>query len=51
MHAAPCRDILVVTPTSDGNAVDVQYDVTNKKLDAWGQANGVPRVGLCLVTH
>lgn len=38
------RDILVVTPTADGNAVDVQYDVTNKKLDMWGQVNGVPRV-------
>lgn len=38
------RDILVVTPTADGNAVDVQYDVTNKKLDLWGQANGTPRV-------
>ncbi len=38
------RDILVVTPTADGNAVDVQYDVSNKKLDMWGQINGIPRV-------
>lgn len=38
------RDVLVVTPTSDGNSVDIQYDVSNARLDAWVQKNGAPEV-------
>lgn len=38
------REVLVVTPTSDGNSVDIQYDVSNTRLDAWVQKNGAPEV-------
>lgn len=38
------RDILVVTPTSDGNSVDVQYDISNKKLDLWAAKHGTPSI-------
>ena len=38
------REVLVVTPTSDGNSVDIQYDVSNVRLDAWVQKNGAPEV-------
>lgn len=38
------RDILVVSPTSDGNSVDVHYDVSNQKLDAWAGKHGVPEI-------
>ncbi|KAH7620331.1 putative Bifunctional aspartokinase/homoserine dehydrogenase 2, chloroplastic [Nannochloris sp. 'desiccata'] len=38
------RDVLVVTPTSDGNSVDVQYDMSNKKLDMWTSLHGVPNI-------
>jgi len=33
-----------VTPTSDGNSVDVQYDRSNAKLDAWAEQHGVPHI-------
>lgn len=29
------REVLVVTPTPDRVSVDVQYEISNKKLDAW----------------
>ena len=38
------RDVMVVTPTSDGNSVDVQYDISNKKLDLWTASHGVPNI-------
>ena len=34
----------VVTPTSDGNSVDVQYDRSDAKLDAWAEQHGVPQI-------
>lgn len=41
------RDVLVVTPTSDGNSVDVQYEMSNQKLDAWTALHGVPSIIIC----
>ena len=38
------RDVLVVTPTSDGNSVDIQYDACNARLDSWVQQHGAPEV-------
>ena len=38
------REVLVVTPTSDGNSVDIQYDLSNDRLDAWVRNNGAPEV-------
>ncbi|KAK9826886.1 hypothetical protein WJX81_004474 [Elliptochloris bilobata] len=38
------REVLVVTPTADGNSVDVDYDVSDARLDAWAQRHGVPQV-------
>lgn len=38
------RDVLVVTPTSDGNSVDVKYESSNDKLDTWAVNNGTPRI-------
>lgn len=35
------RDVLVVTPTSDGNSVDVDYEESNRKLDSWVASKGV----------
>jgi len=34
----------VVTPTADGNSVDVDYDASNARLDAWAGRHGVPAV-------
>ncbi len=34
----------VVTPTSDGNSVDVQYDRSDANLDAWAERHGVPQI-------
>lgn len=42
------REILVVTPTSDGNSVDVDYEESNARLDKWGQKHGSPSVSLPL---
>lgn len=38
------RDILVVTPTSDGTSVDVNYVVSNRKLDKWWSGSSAPDV-------
>lgn len=40
------RDVLVVTPTSDGNSVDVDYEASNARLDAWARKHGAPTVRL-----
>jgi aspartokinase/homoserine dehydrogenase 1 len=34
------REVLVVTPTSDGSSVDLDEEVSNVKLDAWFKAHG-----------
>ena len=34
----------MVTPTADGNSVDVDYEVSDARLDAWAQRHGVPPV-------
>ena len=36
--------VLVVTPTADGNSVDVDYEVSDARLDVWAQRHGVPPV-------
>ncbi len=36
--------VLVVTPTADGNSVDVDYEASNQRLDAWAARHGVPQV-------
>jgi len=36
--------VLVVTPTADGNSVDVDYEASNARLDAWAGRHGVPAV-------
>ena len=38
------RDVLVVTATSDGNSVDVEYEDSNAHLDRWAQKHGAPSV-------
>lgn len=38
------RDVLVVSPTADGNSVDVHYDASNARLDEWGQRHGAPKI-------
>ena len=38
------RDVLVVTATSDGNSVDVEYEDSNQQLDRWAQKHGSPAV-------
>ena len=42
------RETLVVAPTSDGQAVDIDYDISNKRLDAWSRRNGSHQVLSCL---
>ncbi len=34
----------MVTPTSDGISVDVQYERSDAQLDKWGEKHGVPDV-------
>jgi aspartokinase/homoserine dehydrogenase 1 len=34
------RDVLVVTPTSDGTSVDLDEEASNKKLDEWFKQHG-----------
>eukprot|EP00983_Pelagomonas_calceolata_P084901 1156449-Pelagomonas_calceolata.AAC.4 len=34
------RDVLVVSPTSDGTSVDLVEDASNARLDAWFQKHG-----------
>lgn len=45
------RDVLVVTPTSDGSSVDLDEAASNAKLDAWFQAHGKHKASAaaCLV--
>ena len=38
------RDVLVVTPTSAGDSVDIQYDMSNERLDDWVRKNGAPEI-------
>ncbi|KAI3427052.1 hypothetical protein D9Q98_006993 [Chlorella vulgaris] len=38
------RDVLVVRPTADGNSVDVEYEISNAKLDQWGAKHGAPAI-------
>ncbi len=33
-----------VRPTADGNNVDVEYDMSNTKLDAWAELHGAPAI-------
>ena len=41
---AASLDLQVVTPTSDGISVDVQYERSDAQLDKWGEKHGVPDV-------
>lgn len=34
------RDVMVVTPTSDGTSVDLEEDISNRKLDEWFAKHG-----------
>lgn len=38
------REVLVVTATTDGNSVDVEYEDSNQQLDRWAQKHGSPAV-------
>lgn len=38
------RDVLVVTPTSDGASVDLDEAVSNGRMDAWFKAKGNKKV-------
>lgn len=38
------RDVVVVTPTSDGTSVDLVEDASNKKLDEWFGRHGNKRL-------
>jgi len=38
------RDVLVVRATADGNNVDVEYDLSNAKLDKWAEQYGAPPI-------
>lgn len=38
------RDVLVVTPTSDGSSVDLDEAASNAKLDAWFEERGKHQV-------
>ena len=47
-RGVPCkfmdtREVLVVT-SPDGKIVDVEYENSDARLDAWAQKNGVPQV-------
>ena len=43
------RETVVVTPTSDGNSVDVDYPASSTNLDQWSHKNGHHQVwGLML---
>ena len=41
---AALTNLQVVTPTSDGISVDVQYERSDAQLDKWGERHGVPDV-------
>ncbi|KAL6783911.1 AHD1 [Auxenochlorella protothecoides x Auxenochlorella symbiontica] len=36
------RDVLTVRDTADGASVDVEYDASDARLDAWAAAHGAP---------
>ncbi|KAK9838066.1 hypothetical protein WJX74_011058 [Apatococcus lobatus] len=38
------REVLVVSPASDGTTVDVEYAQSNANLDRWAHNNGAPQV-------
>ena len=38
------RETLVVAPTSDGTAVDIDYEASNRRLDAWSRRTGTHQV-------
>ena len=38
------REMLVVNPTSDGNNVDLDYDISHIRLDAWGRRHSIAPV-------
>lgn len=38
------RDVLVVSPTSDGLNVDLVEDASNARMDAWFQQHGVHKL-------
>jgi hypothetical protein len=38
------RDVLVVSPTSDGTSVDLDEEASNKKLDAWFNQHGKHKI-------
>lgn len=44
------RDMMVVNPTSDGNNVDLDYDISHIRLDAWAHRHGVSPVRTFQVT-
>ncbi len=39
------RDVLVVTPTSDGTSVDLEEVASNQRMDAWFGLHGRRKVG------
>ena len=41
------REVITVSPTETREDVDVLYDESNAKLDAWGEGHGVPRIVVC----
>ncbi len=41
------REVIVVSPTSDGQSVDIHYDASDAKLDAWCDQHGTPDVIIC----
>ena len=54
-RGVPCkfmdtREVLVVT-SPDGKIVDVEYENSDARLDAWAQKNGVPQVGQADMVH
>jgi aspartokinase/homoserine dehydrogenase 1 len=41
------RDVIVVSPTSDGQSVDIHYETSDTNLDAWCDKHGTPDVVIC----
>lgn len=40
-------EVLVVEATADGQSVDVDYDASNARLDAWAARHGSPAFIIC----
>jgi len=38
------RDVLVVSPTSDGTSVDLDEEASNAKLDKWFKEHGKHKI-------